>query len=157
MLAGRRVAEDLLPHRVDLRAVVDVGEVHRHLDDVLEAAARLVEHHAHVGEHLPRLRRDVFAAHERPVPVDTHQAGDEEQLACNHSVCVVRDRLGQPICPDLTPGHLAAACSSLSRTRGLICSGSTGSSSSAGSPEPRARSNAASKSAVRSTRSPKPP
>ena len=44
--------------------------------------------------------------------------------------------------------------SSLSLTRGLIRSGSTGSSSTEGFPEASARSNAASKSSVRSTRSP---
>ena len=136
-----------------LRAVVDVGEEDRDLHDVLEAAPARGEHGAHVVEHLPRLRDDVVATHEPAGAVDGHDPRDVQEPAGTHGVGEVRDRLGEPVDADLLTAH-ESPLRSLSFTRGLILSGSTGSSSTAGLPDASARSKAPSKSSVRSTRSP---
>ena len=115
---------------------------------------RLVEHRAHVLEHLPHLRGDVVSADERPLAVDADQSRDEEQVAGTNRIRVVGERLGEALDPVLAAHQPALPCSSLSLTRGLIRSGSTRSSSSAGRPSASARSNAAGNSAVRSTLSP---
>src|SRR3954470_15926014 len=59
-----RVAEDLLPYRIDPRAVVDVGEEDGDLRHVREGAAGRREHRADVRERLPRLGDDVVASDE---------------------------------------------------------------------------------------------
>ncbi len=123
---GSRRAEDLLPHRVDERAVVDVGEEDRHLDDVLEATASRFEHDAHVLEHLSRLRDDVVASDEPAVAVDRDDPGDVQEASRTDTVREVRDRLGEPVDADLLASHAAPSRSSLSLTRGLIRSGIDG-------------------------------
>src|SRR5215207_8766510 len=60
---GPRRAEELLAHRVDLRAVVDVEQVDGDLDDVGGARARRVEDARHGREHLARLGDDVLPHH----------------------------------------------------------------------------------------------
>ena len=92
--AGRGRAEDLLADRVHERPVVDVGEEHRHLDDVRERAAGRREHVAHVGKDGARLGDDVAAADELAARVDGDDAADEQQVARLDRVGEVRDRLG---------------------------------------------------------------
>ncbi len=77
------------------RPVVDVGQVHGHLDDVLERAAGRREHDAHDLEHPPRLCDDVVTADQRSPRVDRHDAADEQEATGLDGVRVVRDRLGQ--------------------------------------------------------------
>ena len=116
-------------------------------------------------EHRPAYSRRPAAPGRRRPPrpraalaVDRHDPGDEEQVARADRVRVVRDRLGErPSTRSSLRLIRPLACSSLSLMRGLMRSGSTGSSSSAGFPDASARSKAPSKSSVRSTRSPKPP
>ncbi len=148
-----RVAEHLLAQGVDQRPVVDVREVDRHLDDVVEAAPAGREHRAHVLEHLTRLRDDVVSPDEPTLAVDRDDPGHVQEPAGAHGVREVRDRLGQLRDADLVAGHEAPR-SSLSSTRGLMRSGSTTSSITAGLPDARERSNASSNCSVRSTRSP---
>ena len=112
------------------------------------------EDRPHVLEHLASLGDDVVASDQPPVAVDRDDPGDVEEATGAHRVGVVRDRLGEPIDADLLAAHATSFRSSLSLTRGLIRSGSTGSSRTAGFPDPSARSNAPSKSSVRSILSP---
>src|SRR5919204_5246388 len=92
-----RLPEDLLPHDVDPRPVVDVGEEDGDLDHVRERRAGGSEHRAHVGEHLPGLSDDVVAADQAPVRVHRHDAGDEEQRPLDADrVGVVAQRLRLP-------------------------------------------------------------
>ena len=127
VLAGRVAPNTSWRTRVDRRPVVDVGEEDRDLDDVLEAAARGGEHGSHVLEDLARLGDDVVSSDEASVAVDGDDPGHEEQVAGPHGIGEVRDRLGEPRRRG-SPRRLipARSCSSLSRTRGLIRSGSTG-------------------------------
>jgi hypothetical protein len=134
--------------------VVDVGEEDRDFDDVGEPAPCRREHGAHVLEDLTRLCDDVVAAHEAPVGIDRDDPGDVEEVARAHGVGEVRDGLRLALDAKLLTAHRAPFCSSLNRILGLIRSGSTGNSRSEGFPDASARSNAASKSSVRSTRSP---
>ena len=73
-----RVAEHLLPNRVDERPVVHVGQVHRHLDDVRERASGGGEHRPHVLEH----RRACATTSSPPTSsllVDGNDAADEQE------------------------------------------------------------------------------
>src|SRR5438067_6893088 len=94
---GPRVAEDLLTNGIDARAVGDVGEEDRHLDDVAEAGARRRQHLADVAEHLTRLGDGVVTADQASVRVDRHTARDEEQVARADGIGVVADRLRLPV------------------------------------------------------------
>ena len=157
-----RLAEDLLPHRVDERPVVDVGQEDGHLDDVRERAPAGGEHGAHVLEHAARLRHDVVAADELAPLVDGDDARDEQEAARLDRVREVRDRLGLAGDAELTTHRLdppsavarRSACSriSVSVCRGVSASGSTRSSIS-GRPRPQASASSkpAAKSSVRST------
>ena len=86
-------AEELLSHRVDLLPIVNAREVDRHPCDVGERRAGGREHRLNVPEDLPRLRDNVIAADEAPLCIDGDAAGDEDEVADTHGVCVVRDRL----------------------------------------------------------------
>ena len=101
VLRRTRLAEELHPHRVDLRAVVDVEQVVHDLDHVVEAAARGLQAELHVPEDLPRLLGDVALADELPVGVERHDPGDEEQPARLDGVGVVAERLGHPLDAEL--------------------------------------------------------
>jgi hypothetical protein len=68
VLAGLASPKSLLAHDVDPRAVVDVGEEHRHLDHVSEGRAARCEDGAQVREHLSRLGNDVVAADQTACP-----------------------------------------------------------------------------------------
>ena len=67
VLAGRASPKTSWRTRVHSGPVVDVGQEHRHLDDVREGRARGREDRADVREDLPRLGDDV-ARHEAPSP-----------------------------------------------------------------------------------------
>jgi hypothetical protein len=54
-----------------------------------------------------RLRDNVVAADERPVPVDADETRDEEQPACGDRIRVVRDRLCKPFDPIFAAVHPA--------------------------------------------------
>jgi quercetin dioxygenase-like cupin family protein len=86
-------AEELLPHRVDLRPVVDVGQEHGHLCNVREGGAPGLEDCTDVREGLSCLRDHVISSDEPPVLVDRNAAGDEEQVTDADGVRVVADRL----------------------------------------------------------------
>ena len=142
VLAGRVLAEDLLPHGIHRLPVVDVGQEHRHLHDVGEARAGRREHRADVLEHLSGLRDDV-AGHEVPVAVDRDAARDEEQIAGAHGIGVVADRLGEARDADLArAAHAPPLGSRVSVVRGVIASGSMRSVITAGTPASSARSSA---------------
>ena len=150
---GARGAEERLANGVDPRAVVDVEQVDGHLDDVGRARAGRGEHALHDREHLARLGDDVVAADEVPGRVDGHDARDEERVAGDDRVGVVADRLGEARDAELAAAHgrrpdLVSVC------RGVIASGSTRSSSSAGRPAPAPRRARPAKSSVRSTSAP---
>src|ERR671935_1008525 len=101
------LAEDLLAHRVDPRAVADVRQEHRHLDHVGEARAANRQHGAQVREDLPALRDDVATADQPTLRVHGYDAGDKEERPLGpHGVGVVAERLGLPLGADLlTPCH----------------------------------------------------
>ena len=111
------LAEHLLPHRVDERPVVHVGQVDGHLDDVRERAAAGREHGAHVLEHAARLRDDVVAADELAPLVDGDDAGDEQEAARLDGVREVRDRLGLAGDPELPARRHAQAKCALSASK----------------------------------------
>src|SRR5438132_12241287 len=98
---GAGVTEELLPHRVDPWAVVDVRQEDRHLGDVRKGAARRSQHGPDVDKGLSSLRDDVAITHEAPLGVHRDATGDEHEVAHAHGVRVVADRLGLPRHPDL--------------------------------------------------------
>src|SRR4051812_12901884 len=146
-------AEERFSERVDPRAVVDVEQVDGDLRDVAGRAAGRREHAAHEREDLPRLRDHVLAD-EDAVLVDRDDPRDVQRVAGEDGVGVVADRLGQPRDVELAAAHPAAARISASVWRGVIASGSTRSSISAGPSAASAASNASANSSERSTSAP---
>src|SRR5262245_27621418 len=101
-----RAAEIFLTHRIDLRPVIDVGEIHGHLQHVFEACARSSQDVRHALEDPARLQRDVAAADEFSLPVERRQPGDEKQVAEPNGIGVMADRRVQGWNPKfLALGH----------------------------------------------------
>jgi hypothetical protein len=94
--------------RTPLLPVLHVQEVDGHLKDVGEGGAGGVEHGLHVQEHLPRLRRDVRAAHDVALGIGGRNAGNEKQVVEAHRVAVVADggrEALHPVFPALGHGY----------------------------------------------------
>src|SRR3954470_578742 len=91
---GSYGAEERLAHRIDGGAVVDVEQVHRHLDDVGGGGPGRLQHALHEGEDVARLGDDVVA-HHRAVLVHRHDARDVQRVAGEHGVGVVAEGLGE--------------------------------------------------------------
>ena len=92
---GSGVAEELLTNRIDLRTVLDVLQIHRHLEHVAEAPALRLEGSLEVVEHCPGLDDDIPLADQFVLGVDGHHAGDEQQVAEANGIGVVADWFAQ--------------------------------------------------------------
>ena len=89
------VPEELRANRIDLRAVLDVLQIHRDLEDVGEAPALGLEGSLQVAEHLPGLSDDIALTDYALLCVHRHHSGDEQQIAKPNRVGVMADRLAQ--------------------------------------------------------------
>src|SRR6185437_2102186 len=91
----------LLPHRIDRRPVVDVGEIDRHPQHILEPGTGPIEDRLHVLEDLTGLASGAVAADEATLAVERRDAGDEEQIAEAHRIRIMAERLAQRLDPEL--------------------------------------------------------
>src|SRR3954453_3784475 len=161
---GARGPEEVLADGIDGGTVVDVEQVDGDLDHVCGSRAGGFEDAPHEGEDLMRLGGDVVADH-GAVLVHGDDAGDVERVPGEHRVGVVAEGLGQPGDAQLAARHsasrfalvtaaLVAARISARVWRGVIASGSTRSSTTAGRPQASAASSAGPTSSSRSTTAP---
>ena len=99
-------SEVFLTGHVDLLAIGDVLEEHRHLADVREGGAGGGEAGFDVVQRLARLGGRVVTPHGAAVLVGGHAAGDEDDVPGPHHLGEVADRLRQLLGnPDSLESH----------------------------------------------------
>src|SRR5580698_839377 len=102
--AGRPcVPEIVLADGIYFRAVIDVGQVDRHLQASGKAAACRLEDGREVLEYLPGLSGGIVSAEEFAADVGGAASRDVHHVAPDHGVGVVADWFVRPFDEDFSP------------------------------------------------------
>ena len=94
--AGRpMLAEIGLPGRVDLVAIIGVGQVKLDIGDVLEPHAGSRQHRPHVLVHLLGLLCRIASPDNVVLAIEPALPGGEQEIAAQHRIGVMAERLAQ--------------------------------------------------------------